>query len=61
MNPEFQWQIEVKIVNNVEWFCNLIGIKLSLYQKIIVKINCGKHITRMKKNLEEWRRLCRRF
>lgn len=48
-------------MNNVEWFCNLIGIKLSLHQKIIVKINCEKHITRTKKILEEWRRLCRRF
>lgn len=48
-------------MRNVNWFCELIGIKLSLYQKIIVKINCGKHITRMKKILEEWRRLCRRF
>lgn len=48
-------------MRNVNWFCELIGIKLSLYQKIIVKINCGKHITHMKKILEKGRRLCRRF
>lgn len=48
-------------MNNIDWFCDLIGIKLSLYQKIIVKINYGKHITRMKKTLDEWRNLCKRF
>lgn len=48
-------------MNNVDWFCNLMGIKLSLYQKIIVKINCGKHITHMKKTLDERRRLCKKF
>lgn len=48
-------------MNNVEWFCDLMGINLSLYQRIIIKINCGKHITHMKKTLDEWRNLCKRF
>lgn len=48
-------------MDNVDWFCNLMGFKFSLYQKIIVKINCGKYITRMKKTLNEWRSLCKRF
>lgn len=49
------------MLSDVNWFCDLVGIKLSSYQKIIVKINCGKHITRMKKTLDEWRRLCKKF
>lgn len=48
-------------MSDINWFCDLMGFKLSLYQKIIVKINCEKHITHMKKTLDEWRRLCKRF
>lgn len=49
------------MLSNVNWFCNLMGINFSLCQKIILKINCGKYIARMKKTLDEWRRLCKRF
>lgn len=48
-------------MDDINWFCDLMRIKLSLYRKIIVKINCGKYIARMKKILDKWRRLCKRF
>lgn len=48
-------------MNNIDWFCDLMGFKLSLYQKIIMKIKCRKYIARMKKTLDEWRSLCKRF
>lgn len=41
-------------MNNMNWFCDLMGLKLNLYQKIIMQILNGKRITRMKKIMDEW-------
>ena len=31
-------------MNDINWYCKLIGIRLSLYQKLLLKIRCGKAI-----------------
>lgn len=40
-------------MRNVNWFCELMGYKLSWYQKLIMKVFYGKHIARMKKIIDE--------
>lgn len=40
-------------MRNVNWFCELMGYKLSLYQKLIMRIFHDKHIVRMKKILND--------
>lgn len=41
------------MLSNVNWFCNLMGYKLSWYQKLIMRIFHDKHIVRMKKVINE--------
>lgn len=41
------------MLNNVNWFCDLMGYKLFWYQKLIMRIFHNKHIVRMKKILNE--------
>lgn len=40
-------------MNDVNWFCNYMKLKLYPYQKLFLKIRCGKDISRMKKAIEK--------
>lgn len=31
-------------MEDINWYCNFIGIRLSWYQKLLLKIRCGKAI-----------------
>lgn len=53
--------MEQFLMKDVNWFCNLMGYKLFWYQKFIMKVFHGKHINHMKKIVDEWRILYKRF
>lgn len=40
-------------MRNVNWFCELMGYRLSWYQKLIIRIFHIKYIVRMKKIINE--------
>lgn len=40
-------------MRNVNWFCELMGYRLSWYQKLIIRIFHNKYIVRMKKIFNE--------